>query len=40
MGGIKSYKRDGKGMLLYDDGSSAFCSYNYDTQNGHNVIIR
>ncbi len=40
MGGMSSYKKHGKGILLHDDGSAAITDYHYDTPNGQTVIFR
>ncbi len=40
MGGMNSYKRNGKGILLLDDGSSAITNYCFNTMQSHNVIFR
>lgn len=39
MGGIKSFKKDGKGILLHDDGISALTSYYNDLLHGHNIFF-
>ena len=38
MGGMISYKRNGQGILLLDDGTSILTDYCYDKMVGHNVI--
>lgn len=40
MGAMVSYKRNGKGMMLLDDGTSIVSEYCFDTMTGHNVIFR
>jgi hypothetical protein len=40
MGGVSSYKRNGHGILLLDDGSSLISEYCFDSMTGHNVIFR
>lgn len=40
MGGMSSYKKHGKGILLHDDGSAAITEYLHDTPTGHTVIFR
>jgi hypothetical protein len=39
MGGIKSFKKDGHGILLHDDGISAITSYYNDLLHGHNIFF-
>jgi hypothetical protein len=39
MGGIKSFKKDGRGILLHDDGASAITSYYNDLLHGHNIFF-
>jgi hypothetical protein len=40
MGGMISYKRNGHGIMLLDDGTSIVSEYCFDTITGHNVIFR
>jgi hypothetical protein len=40
MGGMASYKRNGQGILLLDDGSSIISEYCFDSMTGHNIIFR
>lgn len=40
MGGIKSFQRHGRGIVLHDDGSSIISEYHYDLRHGHNIIIK
>jgi hypothetical protein len=40
MGGMTSYKRNGQGILLLDDGSSIISEYCFDSLTGHNIIFR
>lgn len=40
MGGVISYKRNGQGIMLMDDGTSVLCEHCFDTQTGHNIIFR
>ncbi len=40
MGGMTSYKRNGQGILLLDDGSSVVSEYCFDSMTGHNIIFR
>jgi len=39
MGGIKSFKKDGKGILIHDGGLSVITSYVNDLMHGHNVFF-
>lgn len=39
MGGIKSFKKDGKGLLLHDCGLSVLTNYSNDVMHGHNVFF-
>lgn len=39
MGNMVSYKRNGQGVMLYDEGTSAIVDYNFDTLVGHNVFF-
>ena len=39
MGGIKSFKKDGKGILLHDGGLSILSSYFNDQMHGHNIFF-
>lgn len=39
MGGIKSFKKDGRGILLHDCGLSVLSSYSNDLMHGHNVFF-
>ena len=40
MGGMSSYKKHGKGLILHDDGSAMISEYLHDTPTGHNIIFR
>lgn len=40
MGDMTSYKRNGTGVMLTDDGTSAIMDYCYDTPTGHNIFFR
>lgn len=40
MGGVTSYKRNGQGIMLLDDGTSIISEYCFDSMTGHNVIFR
>lgn len=39
MGGIKAFQRNGKGILLHDDGTNLISSYYNDLLHGHNVFF-
>ena len=39
MGCIKSFKKDGKGILLHDSGTSVLTNYLNDVMHGHNVFF-
>jgi hypothetical protein len=39
MGGIKSFKKDGKGILIHDCGLSVATSYLNDLMHGHNIFF-
>ncbi len=39
MGGIKSFKKDGKGILIHDNGLSVVTSYLNDLMHGHNIFF-
>lgn len=39
MGGIKSFKKDGRGILLHDNGVSLISSYSNDLLHGHNIFF-
>lgn len=39
MGGIKAFKKEGRGILLHDDGISAITSYCNDLLHGHNIFL-
>jgi hypothetical protein len=39
MGGIKSFKKEGRGILLHDNGLSVLTSYYNDLLHGHNVFF-
>ena len=40
MGTMTSYKRNGQGMILLDDGTSGIIETCYDTLVGHNIFFR
>lgn len=37
---MTSYKRNGSGIMLTDDGTSAIVEYCYDSPTGHNIFFR
>jgi hypothetical protein len=39
MGGIKSFKKEGRGILLHDNGTSVISSYYNDLLHGHNIFF-
>jgi hypothetical protein len=39
MGGIKSFKKDGRGILLHDSGVSIVSNYLNDLMHGHNIFF-
>ena len=39
MGGIKSFKKDGRGIMLHDYGVSVITSYYNDLMHGHNIFF-
>lgn len=39
MGGIKSFKKDGKGILIHDCGVSVITNYMNDLMHGHNIFF-
>jgi hypothetical protein len=39
MGGIKSFKKDGKGILIHDCGLSVVTNYLNDLMHGHNIFF-
>jgi hypothetical protein len=39
MGGIKSFKKDGRGILLHDAGVSVISAYSNDLLHGHNIFF-
>lgn len=38
MGGVKNFKKEGKGILIHDNGLSIICSYLNDLMHGHNIF--
>ncbi len=39
MGGINSFKKDGKGILIHDCGLSVVTNYLNDVMHGHNIFF-
>ena len=39
MGGIKAFKKDGRGIILHDSGLSVLTSYYNDLMHGHNIFF-
>lgn len=39
MGGIKTFQKNGKGILLHDNGISMVSSYYNDLLHGHNIYF-
>ena len=39
MGGIKSFKKDGRGILIHDNGVSIISNYFNDQMHGHNIFF-
>ena len=39
MGGIRSFKKESRGIMLYDNGVCALTSYTNDLLNGHNILF-
>ena len=40
MGGMTSYKKNGSGIMLIDEGTSMITEYCFDNMVGHNIIFR
>jgi hypothetical protein len=38
MGGMKSFTKNGYGIIIHDNGGSAICSYYNDFKHGHNIV--
>lgn len=38
MGGVRHFKKDGRGILIHDNGVSLISSYCNDVMHGHNVF--
>jgi hypothetical protein len=39
MGGIKSFKKEGRGIILHDNGICILTSYYNDLLHGHNIYF-
>jgi hypothetical protein len=39
MGGIKSFRKEGRGIMLHDNGLSVITSYYNDLMHGHNIFF-
>ncbi len=39
MGGVKAFQRNGRGLLLHDNGTNVISSYYNDLLHGHNVFF-
>ena len=39
MGGIKTFQKHGKGILVHDEGASILTSYHLDMKHGHNIVF-
>lgn len=39
MGGIKAFQRNGRGLLLHDNGTNLISSYYNDLLHGHNIFL-
>lgn len=37
MGGMKSFQKNGKGLILHDNGASSVCNHYNDFKDGHNI---
>lgn len=40
MGGIKSFQKHGRGILIHDDGTCAITNYFNDFRNDHNIYYK
>lgn len=38
MGGVKNFKKDGKGLLIHDNGLTVLCSHHNDLLHNHNIF--
>lgn len=38
MGGVKNFRKDGKGILIHDNGLSVVCQHFNDLMHGHNIF--
>lgn len=39
MGGVNSFQKNGKGIIIHDNGVSAITSYYNDLKHGHNIYF-
>jgi hypothetical protein len=39
MGGIKSFQKNGRGIILHDNGTNGITSYYNDLLHGHNIFF-
>jgi len=39
MGPVKNFKKEGKGILIHDNGTSLLCSHLSDLLHGHNILF-
>ena len=40
MGGIKAFQKNGRGIMLHDNGTNAISSYYNDLLHGHNILFK
>ncbi len=40
MGGIKAFQKNGRGILLHDNGTNVISSYYNDLFHGHNIFFK
>lgn len=40
MGGMKSFTKNGTGIILHDSGASIVCSHYNDFKHGHHIVHR
>jgi hypothetical protein len=38
MGGMKTFTKNGYGIIIHDNGGSAICNYYNDLKHGHNIV--
>ena len=39
MGPVKNFKKEGRGILLHDNGLSLLCQHSCDLMHGHNILF-